>query len=123
MDIFHTFTSKAFSAMSKKEVKTPLSFFFRVVLAVLLIVLLAMFMMEPNQRMEIFLIGIAVLILLFVGVFTFAWLNPKNLVYGEGSHRAEMKLGFGTETKELTANEIASLPGSQNSKILPPGAM
>ena len=35
------------------------------------------------MRFRVFVIGVAVCLVFFVGVFIFAWLNPKNLVYGE----------------------------------------
>ena len=118
---FEDLTAKFFSGMSKKEVKTPLSFFFRVALAVSVITLLALYL-DQSHRMIIFLVGMGVIVLLFLGVLVFAWFNPKNLVYGETSHRAESKFAFGTETKELSVVEVSTLEGTPNQKALSGGA-
>jgi len=57
-------------------------------------------------------------LLLYAGVYVFAWIKPKNLVYGETGHRAELRLGLGTEQKEIGAGELASLPGTTNPQTI-----
>ena len=113
------FGSKFLSLFSRREVKTPLSFFFRVVAAVTVIVLVTVFLVIPELRFQVFLVGIGVCVFLFGGVYVFAWRNPKNLVYGETGHRAETQFRLGTETREISASELATLEGTPNPKVLP----
>jgi len=100
-------------------VKTPLSFFFRVVGSVVLITLVALWLCDPKQRLFIFLVGVSVCVLLALGVGIFAWILPKHLVYGETGHRAEFRLSMGTDEHELEAGAVAHLPGTTNPKSLP----
>jgi hypothetical protein len=124
---FEKFTGKFFSIFSRREVKTPLAFFFRVVTAVLAVVLPVLYVLraDPNQVFRVFIIAISVLIAFFVAVFIFAWFNPVNLVYGETGHRAERKFAMGTEQRELGAEEVATLEGQSNpalsNTVLPSG--
>ena len=114
------FGSKFLSLFSRREVKTPLSFFFRVVAAVTVMVLVTVFLIVPELRFQVFLVGVGVCVFLFSGVFVFAWRNPKNLVYGETGHRAEMQLRLGTESTEISGSQLAALEGTANPKMLPP---
>ncbi|MGB9073100.1 MAG: hypothetical protein WCC22_10565 [Terriglobales bacterium] len=118
---FEKITGKFFSLLSQREVKTPLSFFFRIVTALTAIVLAALLAIGPdsNLRFKVFLIAVGFLAVLFVGVFLFAWIRPKHLVYGETGHRAEMKFAMGTEKKELGVAEIATIEGTTNPVTLP----
>jgi hypothetical protein len=107
-----------FSWFSKREVKTPLSFFFRILGAVLVIVLAALFLCEPSQRFNIFLLGLAACGLLFVGVGVFAWVKPRHLVFGEAGYRAERQFALGTETRQIKEAELAIQEGMANPKSL-----
>jgi hypothetical protein len=107
-----------FSWFSRKEVKTPLSFFFRILAAVTLIVLAALFLYEPNQRFSIFLLGLSACGVLFLGVGIFAWIKPKHLVFGEAGYRAESKFAFGTESQEIGERELAIAKGMTNPKSI-----
>jgi hypothetical protein len=107
---------KVLSLFSIKEVKTPLSFFFRTVSAIVVLGVIALFTLEPLYRYRMLLGAAGLLILLAVIVAVFAWFKPKNLVYGETGHRAETKLSFGTETKALSESEIVNMPGTTNPK-------
>jgi hypothetical protein len=107
-----------FSWFSRKEVKTPLSFFFRILSAITLIVLTAMLLCEPTQRFNIFLIGLLACALLFLGVYLFAWIRPKHLVYGEAGYRAESKFAFGTESHEIREAELTIEEGMTNPKSI-----
>ncbi len=113
---FESFTGKFFSLFSRREVKTPLAFFFRVVTAVSAIVLLSLYLLHADSGLifKVCIIGLAVLIGLFLAVFIFAWFKPVNLVYGETGHRAERRFSMGTEQKELAAEEVATLQGQTN---------
>ncbi|MBZ5679285.1 MAG: hypothetical protein LAO24_04165 [Acidobacteriia bacterium] len=117
---FEKMTGKFFSLFSQREVKTPLSFFFRIVTAFSAIVLAALLAVGPDPilRFKVFLTAVGFLAVLFVGVFLFAWIRPKHLVYGETGHRAEMKFAMGTEKKELAAGEIALTEGTTNPSTL-----
>jgi|SRR5579863_1148284 len=115
-----TVTRKVLSLFSIKEVKTPLSFFFRITSATVVLGVIALFTLEPAYRFKV-LIGAAVmLVLLILTVATFAWFRPKNLVYGETGHRAETKLSFGTDKRPLLESEMLSLPATANANA--PGA-
>jgi len=116
--LFEKLTRKVFSLLSKKEVKTPLSFFFRVVAYVGLIVIVAFISVEPELQRLVFLVGIGLFLLLVFLVAVFAWWRPRHLVYGETGYRAEMKLAYGTDKKELSANEVAEIEGTPNPKAL-----
>jgi len=118
---FEKLTRKVFSLFSKKEVKTPLSFFFRVVAYVGLIVVVAFISVEPELQRLVFLVGVGLFILLIAVVALFAWCRPRNLVYGETGHRAEMKMAYGTDKKELSADEVAVIEGTPNPRALPAG--
>jgi predicted membrane channel-forming protein YqfA (hemolysin III family) len=117
-DWIEKLTGKFISWFSRKEVKTPLSFFFRVVGAIVVITVVAMWLCDTQQRITIFEITVAVLLLMVIGVGVFAWVRPKHLVYGETGHRAEFRLAMGTETQELEAAEVANMTGTSNTKAL-----
>jgi hypothetical protein len=73
----------------------------------------------PETRFQVFMIGVGVCLLFFVGVLIFEWRNPKNLVYGETGHRAEMQFHLGTEAGEISSTQIATIEGTTNPKMLP----
>jgi hypothetical protein len=113
MSHWQTWTGKFFSWISKREVKTPLTFFFRIASAVLLLTGLAMFR-DPAHTYKFLLFAFGMWLLMFWSVYLFAWKNPKHLVYGETGHRAETKLGLGTEKGVLNAAEVETLEGTPN---------
>jgi hypothetical protein len=113
------FSQKVLSWFSQREVKTPLAFYFRLIGAVIVIVVAALYLGLPERRFQIFVIGMIFLGILAIIVTLFAWLGPKNLVYGEAGHRAELKFKFGTEKAELSSAELATLPGTSNPRPLP----
>lgn len=114
-------TQAVLTWFSQKEVKTPLSFFFRMVGALVVIVVVALFLSDPSVRYRIFLFGLGMLLVFAIIITLFTWLSPKNLVYGETGHRAETKLAFGTDKREMKEAEIAALPGTENPKNLGSG--
>jgi hypothetical protein len=118
---FEKITGKFFSLFSRREVKTPLAFFFRIGTSVSVVVLVSLYLLRdsPDLLFKVFLIGIAVLIIFFMAVYRFAWVNPKHLVFGESGHRAEMKFVMGTEERELAAEEVATLQAQTNPNALP----
>jgi hypothetical protein len=107
-----------FSWLSRGEVKTPLSFFFKVVTALTVVAVAALLLVPAGLRYQIFLAGAALLLFFFIFVGLFAWLRPKNLVYGETGHRAETRLAFGTERREIAAGELATMEGRPNPRAL-----
>lgn len=112
-------TQRVLSWFSQREVKTPLAFYFRVVGAVVVLVLAATYFAIPEQRFRIFVVGIIALAGLAVIVALFAWLNVKNLVYGESGHRAETRIKFGTEKSEVSPETLAMTPGTSNPRAIP----
>jgi hypothetical protein len=116
------FTTKVVQLFSKQEVKTPLSFFFRMAFYELLLCIAVLF--SPGNdgfKIWVFKWGSIILIVFWLMVYVFALCKPKNLVYGEAGHRAERKLTFGTDTREIDRRELERLPGSENPKQLGPG--
>jgi hypothetical protein len=113
---FDKATGKVLSLFSHREVKTPLSFFFRIASVLITMLLAALYWVGPDPvlRFNVFEIGVVFLGALTLAVFIFAWFKPKHLVYGETGHRAELKLSMGTEKRELTTREIAHLEGTTN---------
>lgn len=107
------------SWFSQREVKTPLAFYFRVTGAVVVIVIAALYFAPAEQRFRVFLIGLFALGLLVIVVALFAWLNVKNLVYGEAGHRAELRFKLGTEKGEISASALATTPGTSNPRMVP----
>ena len=55
-----------------------------------------------------------VALVLFLAIVAFAWFKPRNLVYGETSHRAERKMEYGTETQTFDREHIGALPATEN---------
>jgi len=105
---------RVFSLLSAKEVKTPLSFFFRVTSVILALVALGLLSLAPEQRIFLFLGAGILLFCLAVFVAFIAWFKPKHLVYGETGYRAETKLSLGTEKEQIGEAELAVLPRSAN---------
>jgi hypothetical protein len=116
---FQDWSQKMLSLFTKREVKTPLGFFFRVVWVLPVILVAAFYAVSAERRFEAFLCCIGLLAAVILLVSVFAWFRPKNLVYGETGHRAELKLGMGTERQEISASDLASLPGAPNQIALP----
>ena len=115
-------TKRVLSWLSQREVKTPLSFFFRLAGYFTLIVIVMVIWGSSEMQPVVLLGGAVLLVLVFIAVVIFAWHRPKNLVYGETGHRAEMKLGLGTESRTFSSAEIATLPGTEKpAAALPAG--
>jgi hypothetical protein len=115
---FEKWTRKIFTWMSQREVKTPLSFYFRLLVAVVIVTVVTLYLSFPEQRLAVFQICIYTLGGLAVLVALLTVFKIKNLVYGEASHRAELKLAMGTEKKEVSAAELALTEGTEKPKEL-----
>lgn len=103
----------------KSEVKTPLSFMFKVVpwlIAALIAILYAP--VGDSFKLHILWVVFGTITFIVLIVFLFAWFKPTNLVYGESGHRAERKMEFGTESGIITRQELERLPGSSDPKKL-----
>ena len=101
--------------MGKGEVKTPLSFMYRLLPLMLFAVAVEVYapISDDLKRTVVawtFLGSLA----LAGAVLLFAWFRPKNIVYGETGHRAEHRAEFGTEKKTLNRAELDSLPLSSD---------
>lgn len=107
-------SGKFLSLFTRKEVKTPLSFFFSITKLYTLVLLAALYLVGPDANLKIhaFYVGLLGYLVLFLGVYLFAWCRPKNLVYGETGHRAESRFALGTEQREIEPAELAALPGT-----------
>src|ERR1700691_4645024 len=112
-------SQRVLSWFSQREVKTPLAFYFRLIGAVVLLVIAALYLAPLEQRFRIFIIGVVSLGVLAVIVALFTFFNVKDLVYGESGHRAEMKFKFGTEKHEFGPAEVLAMPQSENPNPLP----
>ena len=114
--------TKILRFFTKEEVKTPLSFFFKVLpylTAAWLAILYAPVADGLKRFSLIFSSAIFVAITLFVGAI--ALFRPTHLVYGESSHRAERKLEFGTETRSFDETTLNALPSEKNPPLLERG--
>jgi len=105
---------RVFSLLSAKEVKTPLSFFFRLSSVIVVLVSLGGFLLHPDQRLLLFEGAGGILFFLALIVGLIAWSRPKNLVYGETGYRAETRLSLGTEKEQMGEADLARLPGEPN---------
>jgi|GEM_PF-2375423 len=113
--------TRVISLFASQEVKTPLSFVFRVSLYLAVFAALALF--APITQP--FKVGIAVcagslVFLLVAFVAVFGWFKPTNLVYGEAGHRAERRLEFGTNRRSQSIVEIEATKSESNKGQLPP---
>src|SRR6266699_2689390 len=107
----HDWVFRALRFFTKDEVKTPLSFLFKVVpylVGALIVILYAPISDDLKKTLVewafIALLGLAGIVMLF------AWSRPKNLVYGESGHRTEHKFEFGTESRGFLREEIDVFP-------------
>ena len=114
--------NRVVSIFASSEVKTPLSFAFRMALyvAILAAVIVLFSSLNDTFKESVLIFAGAVWLLLILAVFLFAWNRPTNLVYGETGHRAERKLMYGTNRKIQTAIEIESEKPIPNPAQLPP---
>jgi hypothetical protein len=122
---FYSKFADMFVSVFRREVKTPLTFFFRVVGAIVVLIAVGAFTFGNSadgdaKRFNLIVIGLIMVAVMFMIVVIFAWRSPRNLIYGETAHRAEWKMQFGTERILTSQEEIAALPGLQNR---PPNAV
>jgi hypothetical protein len=108
---------RIFSLFSAKEVKTPLSFFFRLTSVIVVLVSIGGALIQPSQRLWLFIGAGIILFLLALIVGAIAWSRPKHLVYGETGYRAETRLSLGTEKEQMGEAELSSLPGISNPNV------
>ena len=102
---------------SKEEVKTPLSFFFKVIpymTASWIAILYAP--VSDAMKMSLFEFGSWIFVGLCSLIAMFAFLKPRHLIYGEAGHRAERKIELGTESKVYSEDEINELKAIENPK-------
>lgn len=104
---------------TREEVKTPLSFLFKIVawlIAALIVILYAP--ISDGSKLAAMKFVFFCLLGLGAVVLVFAWFRPRHLVYGESGHRAERKLEFGTESRQISREEVNVLP-SGSDPLLP----
>lgn len=110
---------------SQQEVKTPLSFFFRLGFYITLLIALALLFTPSGDPLRTWLVKVLIGALGFMifAVCIFAWAKPRNLVYGETGHRAETRMTFqyGTDKRTLSHAELDALPNAENPKLLKEG--
>lgn len=107
------------TSIFKEEVKTPLSFYFRVVLLIPVVLGAILLIAEaPTFKLEVLGMTFGFLLLLCIMVGAFAWWRPKHLVYGESGHRAELRLEYGTDQHVLSHKEAMTLEGVKAPKQL-----
>jgi hypothetical protein len=85
------YAKKILSLFSAKEVKTPLSFFLRLITAIVTLATLGVFLLDPKERFGLFVGAGSILVFLAVVVGLITWSRPRNLVYGETGYRASPK--------------------------------
>jgi hypothetical protein len=112
MESFWSKLTAVTSSVFRREVKTPLSFYFRIALLAPLVIATILVVPEPDSfKLLVLLVTMGFFVLISILVATFAWWRPKNLVYGESGHRAELKLEYGTEKRTFSQQEIERLEG------------
>jgi hypothetical protein len=113
---------KIFKWFEKGEVKTPLSFFFRVLPWLTGAWALILYAPIPvDMKMHLIKLSAWMFGGMFVAVGVFAWFNPRHLLYGEAGHRAERRMEFGTEKRTYTSEELKDLPPSRNPQQIEAG--
>jgi hypothetical protein len=103
--------------ITKDEVKTPLSFIFKILpwlVASLIVILYAP--ISDDLKWKVICVVLSIILILVISVLIFAWFRPIHLVYGESGHRAERKMEFGTETNVITHEELGRLPAISDPK-------
>src|ERR1700686_1129431 len=107
----------------KEEVKTPLSFFFKVIpyMTAAWLGILYSPGLDSGTKFALIRFSAWVFLGLCLMVALFAFLRPKHLVYGELGHRAEHKLEFGTEKRTYSAMEMEEMPPAHNPQQLEAG--
>jgi hypothetical protein len=104
----------------KEEVKTPLSFFFKVIPYMTAAWIAILYSPVPSE-IKLTLVRFSAWV--FIGlcglIALFAFLRPKYLVYGETGHRAEKKIEFGTEKRAFSSEDLTTLKQVQNPQQLP----
>lgn len=104
---------KVIRLMTKSEVKTPLSFMFKVVpWSIVALIAVVYAPVSETLKTTIIQMVLAVVMILVALVFLFAWFRPKHLVYGESSHRAEYRIEYGNEANIRSREELDELPPS-----------
>jgi hypothetical protein len=79
-------------ALTKREAKTPMSFYNRLLWIVACMILGPLYAPIEAAYKPIFLgVGIAMAVGLAIWVSIFSWIKPKNLLYGAETHLEEWK--------------------------------
>jgi hypothetical protein len=121
-DNFWARITRVASSIFKEEVKTPLSFYFRVAILVPVVLGAILLVSATNDfKLQVLVLSLGFLLVLCVLVAIFAWWRPKHLVFGESGHRAELRLEYGTDERILTRREVATIEGVQAPKELAQG--
>jgi hypothetical protein len=107
----------------KEEVKTPLSFFFKIIpyMTAAWVAVLYAPGLDSTTKFALIRFSAYMFLVLCLIVAIFALLKPTHLLYGESGHRAERKMEFGTEKRSYTAEEFDTLPPTRNPQQLPSG--
>ena len=102
---------------SKEEVKTPLSFFFKVIpymTASWIAILYAP--ISDAMKATLFYFGSWIFVGLCSLIAVFAFFRPRHLVYGEAGHRAERKVELGSEVRTYSSEEFERLDRGSDPK-------
>lgn len=111
--------TKVATSIFKEEVKTPLSFYFRVAILVPVVLGVVLLISETSSfKLQVLELCLGFLLILCFLVAAFAWWRPRHLVFGESGHRAELKFAYGTDKQILSHNEVMSLEGIEAPKVL-----
>jgi len=95
---------------TRQEVKTPLSFFFKVIPYLTAVWVAILYAPIPSEmKFSIIKFTAWIFLVICALVFVFAWFRPRHLVYGETTYRAERKMEFGTEQRSMNETELDQL--------------
>jgi hypothetical protein len=108
---------------ARGEVKTPLSFFFKVIpyMTAAWVAVLYAPGLDGATKFSVIRFSAWIFCGLCLLVALFAFSRPKHLVYGERAHSAEHKLEFGTEKRTYSAIELEQMPAAGNTQQLDSG--
>jgi len=107
----------------KEEVKTPLSFFFKVIPYITAAWIAILYAPGIDGQTKLTLVKFSALVFggLCLLVALLAFFKPRHLVYGESGHRAERRMEFGTEKRTYTSEELELLEPTRNPQQLTGG--
>ncbi len=100
------------SALSRREVKTPMAFYSRVLWVAIALILGPLYSsLEAKLQVILVSIGIALAVGVCVWVSFFAWKKPEYLLFEAETHFQRWRISYGTEMGTASPKELQA-PGT-----------